>query len=120
MVTMLLVHGVGGASDKARWLEPLNRRLAEFHFSELAAPADDILVPDYSGLFDVKEFREPAVTYCRPDDRRLSRQKIDYAVRQKTLERQVRPVPILPVSSPALSAASAAWRSRAATKICEV
>jgi pimeloyl-ACP methyl ester carboxylesterase len=92
MVTVLLVHGVGGASDKARWLEPLNRRLAEFGFSALAAPADDILVPDYSGLFDVKEFREPAVTYSRPDDRRLSRQKIDYAVRQKTLERQIRPV----------------------------
>ena len=92
MVTMLLVHGVGGASDKARWLEPLNRRLAEFGFSALAAPADEILVPDYSGLFDVKEFCEPAVTYSRPDDRRLSKQKIDYAVRQKALERQVRPV----------------------------
>lgn len=92
MVTVVLVHGVGGPSPEARWLEPLNRRLAELGFPSLSEPDHTIRTPDYSRLFDTQVRVGPADTYVKPDERDLAYQKRDYALRQKELERRVRPV----------------------------
>ena len=91
MVQLLLVHGVGGAKPGSDWMKPLNFRLPGLGFSTIAEPTDTICAPSYGHLFGTTEAEEPRETYKRPPDKLLLAQRLEFAARQKALERVVRP-----------------------------
>lgn len=91
MVQLVLIHGVGGPNPTSEWLEPLNTRLEQLGFgSTISERADTIIAPDYSGLFGSTDAPVVADTYKAPDEKVLFQQRLDYALRQKALERAVR------------------------------
>lgn len=90
MVSIVFLHGVGGADAPAVWLDPLNARLRALGYPFLdGKTVDKIIVPEYL-VRPGDEVEEPPVTY-KPDkeDTRLG-QALDFTARQKELEAFVR------------------------------
>jgi hypothetical protein len=91
LAQVLLIHGVGGSRPESDWMKPLNARLAGMGYPLISDPPDTIRVPSYGHLFGSRDVAEPPNTYVKPSERELFRQRLDYAARQKALERLVRP-----------------------------
>jgi hypothetical protein len=91
VVHIILIHGVGGARSASDWIGPLNLRLDGMGYPTIAEPHETIIAPSYEGLFAAREEKCPPDTYAKPTDRVVFEQRLEYAARQKALERIVRP-----------------------------
>jgi hypothetical protein len=90
MATLVFLHGCGGPSTESHWLAPLNARLTQLGYPALSADADDeLLFPSYTVQAD-KEAVEPPVTVTPEKGEVLLGAQLDFAARQKELERFVR------------------------------
>jgi pimeloyl-ACP methyl ester carboxylesterase len=91
LVTLVFLHGVGGAARRERWVDPLNARLAELGFPQIQeASGDKMCVPAYQ-VAKFEGATEPPITYQPSKDEAFLREELDFAARQKELERFIRP-----------------------------
>ncbi|SFP89589.1 hypothetical protein SAMN05660464_0037 [Geodermatophilus dictyosporus] len=91
MVTLVLLHGVGGIESQERWLDPLNVRLSELGYPEIrTAFGDTIRTPSYA-VAKAADPTEPPGTYQPLKGEALVRQTLEHTARQKELERFIRP-----------------------------
>jgi hypothetical protein len=90
--TIVFLHGAGGPEARARWLSPLNARLAQLGYPRLDAALDVIIDPDYIGALTAPPATTPyPPTLAFPGMDAYKRARELYNETQKQLKKGLAP-----------------------------